>query len=242
MLGSASYALSDLYIGRGVTSATSGTSLFSGTGGSGTNVAGHGLQVRGGVSTGNAVPGPIQHILSARGSSGTSAQSTFITHALEHHSSAVSEASPNGVVGHLYRSEDVTDAQHYSFHVRGNAAAATPFQLLSIDLSTFASGTMLTSAGSGMIWCRVIASGVYTGTRYSAMYAQSARFEVDGSTLTLIDTGNAQHDLTPREDDSSWDCEITASGTALRVTCTGDSDHATGWHADVWISFSRDGA
>lgn len=242
VLGSASYALADLFIGRGVTSATSGTSLISGTGGSGTNVAGHGLQVRGGLSTGNAVPGPIQHLMAARGSSGTTLQGSFVSHALEHHSAATSEASPNGVVGHLYRSEDVTDAQHFAFHVRGNVANATPFQLLAIDLSTFASGSMLTSAGSGMIWCRVIASGVYTGTRYSAMYAQSARFEVDGTTLTLIETGNAQHDLTPREDDSSWDCEITASGTSLRVTCTGDTDHATGWHADVWISFTRDGA
>jgi hypothetical protein len=242
VLGSASYALSDVFVGRGVTSATTGTSLITGTGGSGSNVAGHTLQVRGGISTGNAVPGPIQHIMSSRGSSGSSAQATFTTHALEHHSAVTSQASANGVIGHLYRSEDLTDAQHFAFHVRGNVANATPFQLLSVDLANFANGAMLTSAGSGMIWCRVIASGVYTGTRYSAKYAQSARFEVDGSALTLIDSGASQHDITPREDDNSWDCEITASGTALRVTCTGDSDHATGWHADVWISFTRDGA
>jgi hypothetical protein len=242
VLGSASYALADIFLGRGVTSATSGTSLITGTGGSGTNVTGHGLQIRGGISTGDAVPGAIQHIIGSRGSSGSAAQGVFVAHALEHHSSAVSQGSPNGVIGHLYRSEDITDAQHYAFHVRGNAADATPFQLLSIDLSTFASGTMLSSAGSGMIWCRVIASGVYLGTRYSAKYVNSARFEVNGTTLTLIDTGNAQHDITPREDDNSWDLEITASGTSLRVTCTGDSDHATGWHADVWISFTRDGA
>jgi hypothetical protein len=154
----------------------------------------------------------------------------------------VSQGSANGVIGHLYRSEDITDAQHYAFHVRGNVANATPFQLLSIDLSTFASGTMLTSAGSGVIWCRVVASGVYTGTRRSALYYNSARFEVDGSTLTLIDTGNGQHEISPREDVNGWNSEITASGTALRVTCTGDTDHATGWHADVWISFTRDGA
>jgi hypothetical protein len=80
------------------------------------------------------------------------------------------------------------------------------------------------------------------GTRYSAKYVNSARFEVNGTTLTLIDTGNAQHEMPNREDDASWDSEITASGTSLRVTCTGDSDHATGWHADVWISFTRDGA
>jgi hypothetical protein len=242
VLGSASYALQDLFLGRGVTSATSGTSLLTGTGGSGTNVAGHGLQIRGGISTGDAVPGAIQHIIGSRGSSGTAVQGGFVTHALEHHSSAVSQGSANGVIGHLYRSEDITDAQHYAFHVRGNAANATPFQLLSIDLSTFASGTMLTSAGSGVIWCRVVASGVYTGTRRSALYYNSARFEVDGSTLTLIDTGNGQHEISPREDVNGWNSEITASGTALRVTCTGDTDHATGWHADVWISFTRDGA
>jgi hypothetical protein len=91
-----------------------------------------------------------------------------------------------------------------------------------------------------MIWARVFAVGLYSGTRYSALYGRRSRFEMTGAAVSLIDTGNTQHEGTDLEDDNGWDCEITLSTNTLRVTCTGDADHAVGWHIDVWVSFSPD--
>jgi hypothetical protein len=91
-----------------------------------------------------------------------------------------------------------------------------------------------------MIWARVFAVGLYSGTRYSALYGRRARFETTGSAVSLIDTGNAQHEGSDLADDNSWDSEITLSTDTLRVSCTGDADHAVGWHIDVWVSFSPD--
>lgn len=60
-----------LIVGNGETASSPSTGIISGTGGSGTNIAGAEFRIRGGASTGNAVGGPITFYTSAAGSSGT---------------------------------------------------------------------------------------------------------------------------------------------------------------------------
>jgi hypothetical protein len=60
-----------LIIGNGETAASPSTGIISGTGGTGTNIAGAEFRIRGGASTGNAAGGPITFYTSAAGSSGT---------------------------------------------------------------------------------------------------------------------------------------------------------------------------
>lgn len=59
------------FLGNGDVNATPSTGIFSGTGGTGTNIAGAELRIRGGASTGNAAGGPITFYTSAAGASGT---------------------------------------------------------------------------------------------------------------------------------------------------------------------------
>jgi hypothetical protein len=61
-----------LFVGNGETAASPSTGIISGSGGSGTNVAGAEFRIRGGASTGNAAGGPITFYTSAAGSAGTS--------------------------------------------------------------------------------------------------------------------------------------------------------------------------
>jgi hypothetical protein len=60
-----------VFIGNGETAASPSTGIISGTGGSGTNIAGAEFRIRGGASTGNAAGGPITFYTSAAGSSGS---------------------------------------------------------------------------------------------------------------------------------------------------------------------------
>jgi hypothetical protein len=60
-----------LIVGNGETAASPSTGIISGTGGTGTNIAGAEFRIRGGASTGNAAGGPITFYTSAAGSSGT---------------------------------------------------------------------------------------------------------------------------------------------------------------------------
>jgi hypothetical protein len=60
-----------LIIGNGETSATPSTGIISGTGGTGTNVAGAEFRIRGGASTGSGAGGPITFYTAAAGASGT---------------------------------------------------------------------------------------------------------------------------------------------------------------------------
>ncbi|NDC19127.1 MAG: hypothetical protein EBZ87_02520, partial [Microbacteriaceae bacterium] len=61
------------FLGNGSTNASPSTGIFSATGGSGTNIAGAELRIRGGASTGNAAGGPITFYTSAAGASGSAA-------------------------------------------------------------------------------------------------------------------------------------------------------------------------
>ena len=239
VVGSATSALADVYIGRGVTSATSGTTTINATGGSGSNNAGHGLTLAAGKSTGNAKPGTLALQLSKPTSSGSTLQSLYTAGAIEHAAAALS-GSGNALAHHYRRSEDVTAAGAYSWHVWHSKSDATPFQLWSLDLANFAAGALL-AAGAVAVYARVIASGLDGGTRKSALYHRRARYEVNGTAATIIDTGNNQHIGNDLEDDAPWDCEFTASSATLQLTCTGDADFATGWHADVWVTWTPDG-
>jgi hypothetical protein len=59
------------FLGNGDVNGTPSTGIFSGTGGTGSNVAGAELRIRGGASTGNAAGGIISFYTSAAGSAGT---------------------------------------------------------------------------------------------------------------------------------------------------------------------------
>jgi hypothetical protein len=239
VLGSASYATTALFLGRGVTSATSGTTTINATGGSGTNIAGHALVLAAGRSTGDAVPAELRMQVAQVTTSGTTAQTLFNAASITGDKSASNTQTNTALSHHMRRSQDLSSAANYSWHIRATTANATAAHLWTLDLSTFLSGAHYV-AGGGMIWCRVFAVGLYSGTRYSALYGRRARFETTGAATSLIDTGNTQHEGTDLEDDNGWDCEITLATDTLRVTCTGDADHAVGWHIDVWVSFSPD--
>lgn len=60
-----------VFAGNAETSGSPATGIVSGTGGTGTNIAGAEFRIRGGASTGNAAGGPITFYTSAAGSSGT---------------------------------------------------------------------------------------------------------------------------------------------------------------------------
>lgn len=60
-----------LFAGNGETSATPSVGIFSGTGATGTNIAGAELRIRGGASTGNANGGIVSFYTSTAGSSGS---------------------------------------------------------------------------------------------------------------------------------------------------------------------------
>jgi hypothetical protein len=61
----------NVFIGNGVTAATPANGVFSATGGTGTNIAGASLTLRGGASTGSGAGGPIVFSTAAAGASGT---------------------------------------------------------------------------------------------------------------------------------------------------------------------------
>lgn len=240
VLGSASYATTDLYLGRGVTSATTGTTSIFATQGTGTNVAGHALVISGGAGTGDAIPGSVTMRVAARGTTGTTLQTYFAGAALEHASAATTANTGNGLVHHLRRSHNVAAAANYSWHVRDSKGDNATFTLWSCDLATFQSGALL-AAGSILVWCRIIASGALSGTRYSGTYSLRARVECNGTTPTIIDTGASQHEGSHLEDRAGWEADFDVSGTAVRLRCAGDTDFAVGWHADVWMSYTPDG-
>ena len=73
--GSTSYAINNVWFGKGVVNATPTTYTINGTGGSGTNIAGAALQIAGGKGTGNAAGGSIIFQTSAAGATGTTLQS-----------------------------------------------------------------------------------------------------------------------------------------------------------------------
>lgn len=78
VIGSSSlvaYAISDVYIGNGVTHATPVGFTLNATGGSGTNIAGSNLSLAAGKATGSAAGGDINFQTSDVGASGTTAQS-----------------------------------------------------------------------------------------------------------------------------------------------------------------------
>lgn len=240
VVGSASYATNDIYLGRGVTSATSGTTSIYATQGTGTNIAGHALVISGGAATGDAIPGSVTLRVAARGTTGTTLQTYFSGAALEHSSSAVTANVGNGLVHHLRRSHNLASAANYSWHVRDSKGDDSTFTLWSCDLSTFQSGALL-AAGTVLVWCHIVASGATGGTRYSGTYSLRARVEVNGSAPTLIDSGNDQHVGTHLEDRAAWEADFDVSGNLVRLRCKGDTDFATGWHADVWMSYTPDG-
>ena len=239
VIGSATSALADLFVGRGVTSATTGTTTINATGGSGSNIAGHGLTLAAGRSTGNAKPAALSLQLSKPTSSGSTLQTLFTAGAIEHAGEALS-GSGNALAHHYRRSEDVAAAGSYSWHVWHSKADATPFDVWSLDLANFRAGALL-AAGAVAVYARVIASGLYSGTRRSALYHRRARYEVNGTAATIIDTGNSQHIGSDLEDTAGWDCEFLASSATIKLQCTGDADHATGWHADIWVTYTPDG-
>jgi hypothetical protein len=239
VLGSASYATNALFLGRGVTSATTGTTTINATGGSGTNIAGHGLTLAAGRSTGNATPGALSLQLTSPTSSGSTLQTLYTAGAIEHASAATS-GSGNTLAHHYQRSEPVASAGSWSWNVWHSKTDNTAFDLWSLDLASFASGALL-AAGTVGVYARIIASGLYSGTRRSAYYMRRARYEVNGTAATIIDTAGAQHIGSDAEDTNGWDCEFKVTNATLRLECIGDADHATGWHADIWVSYTPDG-
>ena len=64
-------SIGTFFIGNGRIAGTPTLGIISGTGGTGTNIAGAELRIRGGASTGNAAGGPITFYTSAAGSSGS---------------------------------------------------------------------------------------------------------------------------------------------------------------------------
>lgn len=67
--------INNVYFGKGVTSATATAATINGTGGTGADNAGAALNIAGGISTGNAIPGvvKVQGTASARGASSSTA-------------------------------------------------------------------------------------------------------------------------------------------------------------------------
>lgn len=239
VVGSASYATTEFFLGRGVTSATSGTTTISATGGTGTDIAGHGLVIAGGRSTGNAKPGDVVIQNSARTTSGTTLQTSFDSAAWQHNNSAISHTTSAGLIGHYRRSENLSDAANWSWHVRSEKESNTPFDLWTLDLGTFPSGSVI-GAGCAMVWAQIVAVGVDGIIRESALYSRRARIETTGASISIIDTGNAQHVGSDLEDVASWDCEFIVSGNSLKLSCTGDADFTVAWHADIWFSHVTD--
>lgn len=74
VVGSGTSAITDVYIGEGVTSATPSDVTINATGGGGTDITGADLILAGGKSTGSAYGGDIAFYTSDRGVSGTTAQ------------------------------------------------------------------------------------------------------------------------------------------------------------------------
>lgn len=73
--GSSNYPLSNIYFGKGVTNATPTEYTISGTGGSGTDIAGAALSIAAGAGTGSGLGGSIQFKTAAAGASGASLNS-----------------------------------------------------------------------------------------------------------------------------------------------------------------------
>jgi hypothetical protein len=65
----------NVFIGNGETAATPANGIFSATGGTGTDIAGASLTLRGGASTGSGAGGPIVFSTAAAGASGTTVRS-----------------------------------------------------------------------------------------------------------------------------------------------------------------------
>lgn len=80
VIGAASYSITDLFIGKGVTTASPSTITLNATGGSGTNVAGAALVLAGGRGTGSGVGGEVQFSTAPAGGSG-SALNSLVTRA-----------------------------------------------------------------------------------------------------------------------------------------------------------------
>lgn len=127
-----------LIVGNGETAASPSTGIISGTGGSGTNIAGAEFRIRGGASTGSGAGGPITFYTAAAGASGTTVRAATevgrFTSAGDFAIGATSANSKLHVAGSLRlpittkTGTYTLDATDYTvvFNLNGNATANLP--------------------------------------------------------------------------------------------------------------------
>lgn len=127
VIGNVTYEITEAYIGEGVTSASPGNILLSGTGGSGTDIAGGNFSYSPGKATGNAAGGYHDWLTSDAGASGTTLQTnTSKMRLINAGRLGIGVTSPTGVL-----------------HLKAGTATASTAPL------KFTSGTNLTTAEAG---------------------------------------------------------------------------------------------
>lgn len=190
--GSSSYPINDVYFGKGVTNATPTAYTINGTGGSGSNIAGADVYLRGGAPTGNAAAGSVALSTYVTGSSGTTLSTTSVRRYIVNGSrKALTDASTNlfevalptlkgcmGTVRFEIFASDGTDLQvrrgtvQYSAVNKGGSYTT---EIVVLDEAASASAGTLTATwgitgGTNKVTIDVTPSGSLTETTYYIIY------------------------------------------------------------------------
>ena len=157
IIGSETGPIVSAYVGEGVTSTTPGSLLFSGSGGSGSNIAGGNMTLRAGLATGNAATGDVVVAGADAVASGTTLQT------------AANRWLFKGGTGHLITGSD----NAYDIGASGATRPRTMYlgtslttPAITISGGTLGAGKILTdSAGDGIgTWQAPAAASLTVGT------------------------------------------------------------------------------
>jgi len=192
VVGGSSYPSTDWYGGKGVTNATPTAYTINGTGGSGTNIAGADVYIRGGAPTGNAGAGSVALSTYVTGSSGTTLSTTSVRRLLINGTrKTLTDASTNlfevalptlkgcmGTIRFEIFATDATDVQVRSGIVHYNAVnkgGAYTTNIVVVDEQVAASTGTLTATwgitgGTDKVTIDVTPSGSLTESTYYILY------------------------------------------------------------------------
>ena len=176
------------FLGNGDVNAAPSTAILSGTGGSGTNIAGAEFRIRGGAGTGTGVGGPITFYTSAAGSSGSAVNAATERARFTSAGLGIGTTTPLGLL-HLegtnyanlvmYSSLDALDQKMWMFQY-GTAIGAGTFRLRAInDANTTGNNALIiTRSGTTLSNMQLMPDGGNVGIGTSTI---GSRLQVNGN-------------------------------------------------------------
>ena len=233
-----------VFIGNGETAGTPALGIISGTGGTGTNVAGAEFRIRGGASTGSGAGGPITFYTSAAGSAGTTVNAgvermriysdgmvrTFMstTNTTQYFASAritiqQTSATNNNFANLSFLGANSDDAAAIYSQISAHTAGATSGNLVFATSNAASSSTArmtITSTGLVGINTQTIGSQLQVNGNAAIGYSASTAAPTNG----LMVAGNVGVNVTP----SAWASGFRAIQIGARTSFYNSDINFTG--------------